>query len=109
MIIDNPNIEIFKEVDATVTTTKNIDWLTYATFEYIMTGATTFSDINLPTGDKTDNITIVMSGDFVATFPSYWEFGGDAYDGTVENTLACEVVDGDTSNERVICIISNLT
>lgn len=107
MNIDNPNIEVFKLVDATVITTQDLDWEAYASFEFIMTGACTFSDSNLPVGDGTNNITIVMTGDFTPTWPVYWEFFGDAYDGTIENTFACECVDGDGGNERVVCIISN--
>lgn len=100
---------ILKETDAAVTGTKAIDWATYGTFVYTMTGATTFSDSNLPTGDETNNITMVLTGDFVAIFPVYWQFGGDPYVGTVNNVLACEVTEGDSGVEKVVCIITNLT
>ena len=109
MNIDNPNAEVFKLVNATTGATETLDWEAYGSFEMTMDEACTFSDSNLPTGDKTNNMTLILTGDFVATFPSYYEFGGDTYDGTVENLIACECVDGDGASERVVCTISNLT
>lgn len=100
----------FKKVltDTTVTTTQTLDWDAYSGFIFTMTGATTFNDSNLPESPNEDQITILMTGDFAATLPTYWKIGGDTYDGTGWNLLAIECKDNTGSSEQVICIISNL-
>ena len=103
--------DIFKKVltNATVTTTQTLDWDAYSGFIFTMTGATTFSDSNLPATPNETQITILMTGDFAATFPAYYKFGGDTYDGTAWNLLAIECKDNTGAAEQVVCIISNLT
>jgi len=85
------------EEDATVTTTKNIDWANYETFKYTLTGACTFSDIGLPSeGSKV--ISIYMTGDFAPTYPTGWDVNvTGVYDGTVNNLLVCEYVKSGTA------------
>ena len=84
------------EEDSTVTTTKNIDWSLYETFDYTLTGDCTFSDINLPTtGSKT--ITLYMTGSFDPTYPAGWDtYINGAYDGSVLNTIVVEYVKSST-------------
>ena len=84
------------EEDSTVTGTKNIDWGSYETFYYTLTGACTFSDTNLPSsGSKT--ITIYMIGDFAPTYPTGWDtYISGTYDGTVLNTIVVEYVKAST-------------
>ena len=84
------------EEDATVTGTKNIDWTAYETFKYVLTGACTFSDTNLPsTGSKV--ITIHITGNFAPTYPAGWTTNiRGTYDGTVTNMIVVEYVKSGT-------------
>ena len=82
------------EVDNSVSSSKDIDWSSYETFDYVVTGDTTFSESNLPTiGTNTKVITIYLTGDFVPTWPSNWEnnLTGN-YDGLVLNQIVVEYI-----------------
>lgn len=95
--------------NATVITTQDLDWDAYSGFILTMTGATTFSDVDLPATPNETQISILMTGDFAATFPAYYKFRGDTYDGTVWNYLAIECKDNTGASEQVVCLITNLT
>lgn len=84
------------EEDLVVTGTKNIDWALYETFRFTMTGATVFSDTNLPTvGSKV--ITIHMDGAFAPTYPAGWTtYIRGTYDTAVLNTIVVEYVNATT-------------
>ena len=79
----------------TVTNTQEVNW-SFDTFRYILTGACTFSDINLPqVGAK--EITIYLSGNFTPTFPSGWNANTKGtYVGTVLNKIVIEYVKSST-------------
>lgn len=94
--------------NATVTGTYSLDHNTGNDWKLTLTGNTTFSDINLPTGTNTKEFTIKMTGDFTATFPAYWDIVGDDYDGTKWNFIAIQIHNGTSSNEEVTAFISNL-
>lgn len=93
-----------------IVTSKAIDWNAYSLFDFTMTGDTTLSDSNLPTGTNTKVIEMIITGDFVLTLPAYWEAepGNDAYDGTVRNHLVVTCVKGDSGSEDVIYQLTNL-
>lgn len=80
-------------VNATVSGTYNIDW-DYDTLRLTMTGATVFSDINLPTsGLNTKTLTIYMDGNFTPTWPAGWTtYVTGTYDGTVLNQIVVEFI-----------------
>lgn len=80
-------------VNATVSGTYNIDW-DYDTLRLTMTGATVFSDINLPTsGVNTKTLTIYMNGNFTPTWPAGWTtYVTGTYDGTVLNQIVVEFI-----------------
>tara|TARA_R110000772_G_scaffold62137_1_gene139621 strand:+ start:24431 stop:26254 length:1824 start_codon:yes stop_codon:yes gene_type:complete len=78
---------------ASVITAANIDW-NFDTHRITMTGATTFTDTNLPTsGTNTKVITIYMDGNFVPTWPAGWTtYVTGTYDGTVLNQIVVEFI-----------------
>jgi hypothetical protein len=94
-------------INATVTGTYAIDHNAGNDFKLTMTGATTFSDSNLPTGINTIELTIKLTGAFVPTFPAYWDVLGDTYNGTGWNFIAVQVHNGTTSSEEITAFITN--
>jgi len=73
--------------------TYEIDWSLSETWEIVMIGNVTFSEINLPTGNFTKVITIYLSGNHVPTFPASWGvYVSGTYDGTVMNQICVEYV-----------------
>lgn len=95
--------------NASVTGSTPLDWDAYKVFEFTLTGATTLTDSNLPTGTETKVIELVISGNQVLTLPAYWEAlpSNDAYDGTVRNHLVVSCIDGDTND--IIYSLQNLS
>ena len=82
--------------DLAVTGTKNIDWSVAETFRYTMTGATVFSDTNLP-ASGTKVITIHMDGPFAPTYPAGWStYIRGVYDTAALNTIVIEYVNTTT-------------
>lgn len=79
--------------NATVTGAHNIDW-DYDTFNYTLTGNTTWTDVNLPTsGTNSKVITLYVIGDFAITYPANWGTNKiGVYDGTVLNQIVVEYV-----------------
>ena len=111
-VVDRDNLhDALKKVltNATTGATETLDWDAYSGFIMTMDQACTFSDSNLPSSPDEDQITIMLTGDFAATLPTYWNVGGDTYDGTIWNLLAVECKDDTGAAEQVVCIIINLT
>jgi hypothetical protein len=84
-----PNTAIEKIITAdNVSGTYTIDWLN-DTYDIVMTGDTTFSQINLPaSGRRTKTLNITINGNFVPTFPAGWEtFKVGTYKGTDQNSI----------------------
>ena len=102
--------DMFKKVltNATVTGIQDLDWVGFSGFIFTATGDTTFGDINLPTAPSETQISILMTGDFALTFPSYYKFGGSDYDGSKWNYIAIECKSNVQGSEQVVCLISNL-
>jgi hypothetical protein len=92
---------------ANVATTASLDWNAYSVEKLTMTADTTFSDSNLPTGANTKIKTLWLTGAFTATFPTYYTFRGDTYDGAVWNKITIDCVVGTTSSEFVDAILEN--
>jgi hypothetical protein len=83
--------------DLAVTGTKNIDWSIAETFRFTMTGATVFSDTNLPSTGTGKVITIHMDGAFAPTYPAGWTtYIRGAYDTAALNTIVIEYVNTTT-------------
>jgi hypothetical protein len=102
------DLNAVKRDTATVSGTKTLDWQAYGTFYYNLTGNTTFTDVNLPSGDNTENITLVITGS-QPTFPSYWKYIGETYvPGSDYYVFAAECVNGNTGSELVVCSVSKL-
>ena len=83
--------------EASITGAKNIDWSLFETFRFTLTGAVTFTDINLPaSGSKV--ITMIITGNFAITYPTGWtsNFVNGAYDGTKRNLIVVEYVKATT-------------
>ena len=102
------NITGTRLTNASVSGSTPLDWDSYKVFEFTLTGATTLTDLNLPTGTETKVIELVITGDFVLTLPAYWEAlpSNDAYDGTVRNHIVVSCINGDTND--VIYSLQNL-
>ena len=79
----------------------NTDWGSYEVFDFVLSGNSTFTDINLPsTGSKV--ITIYMIGDYAPTYPAGWStYISGTYDGTVLNTIVVDYVKAATPFYKV--------
>ena len=95
----------FTEVLRKDLTGTEIDWK--FTTEYVkeITADTTFTDINLPLGGKTEIMVLHLKGDFVIEFPSYWNLKGGEYDGSKWNMIIADCLNGNSGNEIVNYII----
>lgn len=73
----------------TVTTTQTLDYQAYDTFNFVMTGATVFSESNLPTSGVNGKVILInMTGNFAPTYPAGWSTNiTGIYDGTVNNVF----------------------
>lgn len=96
--------------NASVSGSTAIDWNANKVFEFTLTGNTTITDSNLPTGTGTKVIEMVIDGDFTLTVPAYWEPmpGNDDYDGTLRNHLVVSCINGTASSEDVLYSLTNL-
>lgn len=103
------DLPIAKRITASVTGSYDFDHSAASDWKITMTGDTTFTDSNLPTGDNTIEFTIKMTGNFTPTFPAYWDVVGDAYEGTVWNFYAVQVHNGTSSNEEVTAFRTNMS
>jgi hypothetical protein len=92
---------------ASVSTTQTFNHALYSDFKFTMTADTIFSSINLPTGNRTLEFTMKLTGEFVPTF-DYLDITllGDTYDGTIWNFYAVQIHNGDT--EEVTAFITNM-
>ena len=72
-----------------------------------LTGATTLSEINLPTGDDTIEFTLKIFGNFALTVPAYWKVKGDTYSTTLWNFYAIQIHKGDSPQEAT-AFLTNL-
>ena len=97
--------------NAAVTTTQALDWDVYKVFEFTLTGNTTISDSNLPTGTETKVIEMIITGNFTLTFPAYYEAlpSNDTYDGTKRNHLVISCVVGTAASEDIVYSLQTLT
>jgi len=89
--------------DSALSGTTDIDWGSYETFVYTLSGATVFSDINLPSNGKSKTITVYMTGNFAPTYPSGWStYINGTYNGLVLNTIVVEYVASSTPFYKVM-------
>ena len=72
-----------------------------------LTGATTLSEINLPTGNNTIEFTLKIFGNFPLTIPAYWTISGDSYSTTQWNFYAIQIHKGDSPQEAT-AFLTNL-
>jgi hypothetical protein len=92
-----------------VLSTYTIDWNTASVFDLTMLADTTFSFSNLPTGTDTKIITIYLTGNYTPTFPTEaTEESGDTYDGTINNRVTIDCVNGNQGTEKIFFHIKNL-
>ena len=88
--------------------TYDLNHINASDWKLTISGATTLTETNLPTGTSTLEFTLKLSGDFTLTFPTYWDVIGDNYDGSVWNFLAIQVHNGDVGFEEVTAFLTNL-
>ena len=72
-----------------------------------LTGATTLSEINLPTGGDTIEFTLKIFGNFALTVPAYWTVTGDSYSTPLWNFYAIQIHKGDSPQEAT-AFLTNL-
>tara|TARA_R110000772_G_scaffold17946_3_gene49848 strand:+ start:3592 stop:5622 length:2031 start_codon:yes stop_codon:yes gene_type:complete len=72
--------------------TEVIDWSAYETWDYVMTGDTTFTETNTPTTGFSKTITVYISGAFTPTVPVSWTVKLGSYDTSVDNQYVVEWV-----------------
>lgn len=96
-------------VSSSIVTTYDLNW-NNGVFVLTLTGDTTLSDINLPTGTNTKVIEMIVTGDFALTLPAYWTArpSNDSYVGTGENHFAVSCINGNSGTEKVIYSLENL-
>lgn len=97
--------------DAEVNGIYNIDLSKGTIFRLTMTADTIFTISNLPISIFGRAFTVILSGDFVPTFPDYCVItpSSDTYSGTVRNRLIFDIIDGTEDKEDIILSIENLT
>jgi len=90
--------------NATTTGSYAIDWNAADVWQLTLTGATTITDSNLPTGTATKVIELMVKGAFSITLPAYWEAtpSSGAYTGVKWNHFVISCIVGTASSEKVI-------
>lgn len=90
--------------NATTTGSYAIDWNAADVWQLTLTGATTITDTNLPTGTATKVIELMVKGAFAITLPAYWEAtpASGTYTGAKWNHFVISCINGTTSSEKVI-------
>lgn len=77
---------------ATVSGTTDIDW-SKDTFNFTLTGNTTFTQSNLPAAGKTKTITIyIKTGNFDLNLPAEWDRVQGSYDANKDNQIVVEYI-----------------
>lgn len=86
IIVNKDKLETNNNVSGNYSVNWKID-----TFDLVLTGNTTFSEINLPPTGKTKVISLYITGDFALTYPTNWTDSIiGTYDGTVLNQIIVE-------------------
>jgi len=106
--LESNYVKIGKRIIVSGATSYNFDHSLATDWKFYMTGATTFSDSNLPSGDTIIEFTVKLTGNFTVTWPVYWDVIGDTYDGTIWNFIVVRVHDGNSGTEEVTALISNI-
>jgi len=98
---------VYKRIDNPVVTGNyNIDWSIADTWKLTLTGNTTITQSNLPTGTNSKTITLYITGAFSLTFPVNWVVTSGTYDGVGRKQIVVECIDGD--NTDIIAVINTL-
>ena len=94
---------------ATITATKNLDWDSYAVFNYTLGAPSTLSDINLPTQENTKDKILNVTGDFSLSLPGGWVAldGNDTYDGTRDNLIVANCINGTSGSKLITYSLKN--
>jgi len=89
--------------NATTTGSYAVDWNAADVWQLTLTGATTITDSNLPTGPATKVIEFLITGAFAWTPPAYWVElpSSQAYDGAKQNHVVVTCINGTASSELV--------
>ena len=89
--------------NATTTGSYAVDWNAADVWQLTLTGATTITDSNLPTGTATKVIEFLVTGAFGITFPAYYVAlpSSQAYDGAKLNHIVISCIRGTGGSELV--------
>lgn len=86
-----------------------LDWAQFFAFDFVMNGDSTFTDVNLPSGDKSQRKRMYLTGNHTPTFPAYWvkAFDSQDYDGSAVNEVEIFCLNGEQGSEVVYYKIKN--
>ena len=92
-----------RTTNATTTGSYPVDWNAGDVWQLTLTGATTITDTNLPSGTNTKVIEFLITGAFAWTPPAYWVElpSSQAYDGAKQNHVVISCINGTGSSELV--------
>jgi hypothetical protein len=89
--------------NAATTGSYAVDWNAADVWQLTLTGSTTITDTNLPTGTATKVIEFLITGAFAWTPPTYWVKlpSSQTYDGAKLNHVVVTCINGTTSSENI--------
>ena len=92
-----------RTTNATTTGSYPVDWNAGDVWDLTLTGATTITDTNLPSGTNTKVIEKKITGSFALILPLYWTAlpSSQAYDGTKINHIVVTCINGTPGSEIV--------
>jgi hypothetical protein len=102
-VLANSQPKGLRITNATTTGSYAVDWNAADVWDLTLTGATTITDTNLPTGTATKVIEFLITGAFAWTPPAYWDElpSSQAYDGAKLNHVVITCINGTTSSEKI--------
>ena len=92
-----------RTTNAATTGSYPVDWNAGDVWDLTLTGATTITDTNLPTGTATKVIEFLITGAFGLTVPLYWVAlpSSQTYDGAKINHIVISCIVGTGGSEKV--------
>lgn len=92
-----------RTTNATTTGSYAVDWNAGDVWDLTLTGATTITDTNLPTGTATKVIEFLITGAFSWTPPLYWVKlpSSQTYDGAKQNHVVITCINGTPGSEKI--------
>jgi hypothetical protein len=102
-VLANSQPKGVRVTNASTTGSYAVDWNVADVWQLTLTGATTITDTNLPTGTATKVIEFLITGAFAWTPPAYWDElpSSQSYDGAKLNHVVITCINGTGSSELI--------